>query len=196
MALRDAVRVIGGRWRGRKLRFEAAADLRPTPDRVRETLFNWLMPAVAGARCLDAFAGSGILGVEASSRGAGFVCSVEASHKRATSLATQLAGWGADPDQLQVVTGIMPTKLTELEGPWDVVFLDPPYQSELLPRTLSALVASDALSPEAWVYAEWDAKQSGLFIGDGQLASIWSAHWHLHRSLRASGVQACLLRRA
>ena len=79
----NQLRIIGGEWRGRKLRFPDVPNLRPTPDRVRETIFNWLMPVIHGARCLDLFAGSGALGLEALSRGASYTTFVD-SHKKAT----------------------------------------------------------------------------------------------------------------
>ncbi|HLY51656.1 MAG TPA: 16S rRNA (guanine(966)-N(2))-methyltransferase RsmD, partial [Steroidobacteraceae bacterium] len=89
------LRIIGGAWRGRKLRFPAAAHIRPTPDRVRETLFNWLGARVVGARCLDLFAGSGALGLEALSRGAAHVTFVEHDTAAARELRARLAEWGA-----------------------------------------------------------------------------------------------------
>ncbi|MBV8221698.1 MAG: 16S rRNA (guanine(966)-N(2))-methyltransferase RsmD, partial [Solirubrobacterales bacterium] len=91
------MRIIGGAWRGRKLRFAAEAGIRPTPDRVRETLFNWLGPAIAGARCLDLFAGSGALGLEALSRGAAHVTFVEQDATAARELRSRLDEWRA-PD--------------------------------------------------------------------------------------------------
>ena len=89
------LRIIGGEWRSRRLRFAAASDIRPTPDRVRETLFNWLAPRIAGARCLDLFAGSGALGLEALSRGAGAAVFVERERQVADDLRGLLAEWGA-----------------------------------------------------------------------------------------------------
>src|SRR5579863_7924066 len=91
------LRIIGGSWRGRKLRFPANAALRPTPDRVRETLFNWVGARAQGARCLDLFAGSGALGLEALSRGAAHATFVERELTAALDLRTRLAEWGA-PD--------------------------------------------------------------------------------------------------
>jgi hypothetical protein len=89
------LRIIGGMWRGRKLRFPPSPEIRPTPDRVRETLFNWLAPRLPGARCLDLFAGSGALGLESLSRGAGHVTFVERDPAAARELRARLAEWGA-----------------------------------------------------------------------------------------------------
>ena len=93
------LRIIGGAWRGRKLRFPASADIRPTPDRVRETLFNWLGPAVRGARCLDLFAGSGALGLEALSRGAAEAVDIERDTEAVAFLRRNVAALG-DSDRV------------------------------------------------------------------------------------------------
>src|SRR5271169_195087 len=93
---RNSVRIIGGGWRGRRVNFPDIPGLRPTPDRVRETLFNWLSPAIAGARCLDLFAGSGALGLEALSRGAARAVFVEKAAAPARELQQTLALWGGE----------------------------------------------------------------------------------------------------
>jgi 16S rRNA (guanine966-N2)-methyltransferase len=115
------LRIIGGTWRGRRLRFAASADIRPTPDRVRETLFNWLGGHVGGARCLDLFAGSGALGLEALSRGAAHVQFIERDARTARELGRLLAEWGAHNAAVRRCDALR--FLEEQGGPFDLVFL-------------------------------------------------------------------------
>jgi 16S rRNA (guanine966-N2)-methyltransferase len=126
------LRIIGGTWRGRKLRFPAAAAIRPTPDRVRETLFNWLQAAIPGAHCLDLFAGSGALGLEALSRGAAQVTFVDQDEAAAAALRARLTEWQAHG--AEVVRGDALRFLGRPAQACDVVFLDPPFAGELLER--------------------------------------------------------------
>jgi len=183
------LRVIGGEWRGRKIRFPAVDGLRPTPDRVRETLFNWLAPVIAGSRCLDLFAGSGALGLEALSRGAARVTFVERERNAARQLdetAVSLAPGRAVVHQADA--------LAWLKGPaepHDVVFVDPPYDSELLPPTLAALEERGWLQPDAFIYLEAPAK-----AGVPALPATWTVHrtgragavgYHLARRMAAGG---------
>ena len=126
------LRIIGGTWRGRTWRFPEG-DIRPTPDRVRETLFNWLTPGIAGARCLDLFAGSGALGLEALSRGAARVQFVEKSAGAARHLQQTLALWGgAQAAAAQIHVGDADAFLAAAPEAFDVVFLDPPFAAGLL----------------------------------------------------------------
>jgi 16S rRNA (guanine966-N2)-methyltransferase len=150
------LRIIGGAWRGRKLRFPAGTLIRPTPDRVRETLFNWLGTRVHGARCLDLFAGSGALGLEALSRGAAHVTFVEQDAAAARALAATLAAWGAA--SAEVERGDARRYLTRAPRLADVVFLDPPFASELLPEVAAALESRGWLAPGALVYVECAAR--------------------------------------
>jgi 16S rRNA (guanine966-N2)-methyltransferase len=150
----SAVRIIGGAWRSRVIRFPAASGLRPTPDFVRERLFNWLGQDLAGKRCLDLFAGSGALGFEALSRGAGEVVMVEASrvvHRRLAATADEL-GAGT---RLRLVLDDALHFLASPPHRFDVVFVDPPYSSGLAVKALERLPA--ALAPGAAVYVESDA---------------------------------------
>src|SRR6184192_669504 len=136
------VRIIGGTWRGRKVRFPASAAIRPTPDRVRETLFNWLGTRTPGARALDLFAGSGALGLEALSRGASHVTFVEQDEAAVRELRARLAEWQAGDacvmraDALRYLAGEA--------RPFDLVFLDPPFASELLGGAARVLEAKQA----------------------------------------------------
>lgn len=148
----NEVRIIGGKWRGRKLAFPDRPGLRPTLGRVRETLFNWLRTDVTGSRCLDLFAGSGALGFEAASRGAAAVTLVEPDRRAARALGENAARLGAD--QVTVVGDRAGRALRRLPGPWDIVFLDPPFEKNLLPAMLALIVTEGALAPGGVVYVE------------------------------------------
>jgi 16S rRNA (guanine966-N2)-methyltransferase len=149
-ASRNRVRIIGGRWRSRVIRFPPAGQLRPTPDRVRETLFNWLGQRLDGLACLDLFAGSGALGFEALSRGAARVVMVESDRSVAAALresAKLLEATGAE-----IVAGDAMAFLDRSADRFDVVFLDPPFASDLAVKALERL--APRLNPGARVYAE------------------------------------------
>lgn len=155
---KNTVRVIGGVWRRRLLRFPDALGLRPTPDRVRETLFNWLGQTLEGERCLDLFAGSGALGFEAASRGAAEVTLVDHAPAVIAALRDNLQALGPPPggrlevirdDALQFAARAKATGLT-----YDIIFVDPPYREHRWPDVRAQL---DALAaPGARVYAEAD----------------------------------------
>jgi len=147
-----SVRIVSGQWRGTRLPVADAAGLRPTPDRVRETLFNWLQGRLAGASVLDLFAGSGALGLEAVSRGAREAVLVERDPRLAESLRATVARLGAG-DRVEVACS---DALAWLRAPprraFDLVFLDPPFAAELWKPALAAL--DPWLAPDAWLYLE------------------------------------------
>ena len=147
-----SVRIIGGRWRGTRLPVADQDGLRPTPDRTRETLFNWLQPVLPGARALDLFAGSGALGFEALSRGAREALLVERDPRQCESLratAQRLAGGeAATVVQADAVAFLR----APLHGRFDVVFVDPPFAAGLWTQALAAL--PPWLSDDAWLYLE------------------------------------------
>ena len=155
------LRIIGGSWRGRKLRFPPSPEIRPTPDRVRETLFNWLGPRMSGARCLDLFAGSGALGLESLSRGASHVTFVERDAAAAHELNARLSEWGASGARVEQSDALR--FLTVAGGPsagrFDIVFLDPPFDSDLLTRAADLLEKGDLLAPGALIYVECAARE-------------------------------------
>ena len=151
------LRIIGGSWRGRRLRFPAVALIRPTPDRVRETLFNWLGARVVGARCLDLFAGSGALGLEALSRGAVHVTFVESATSAVHALEATLADWGARGAQVE--RGDALGFLAGPARPFDIVFLDPPFDSGLLAAAAALLERNAWLAARAYVYVECAARE-------------------------------------
>ena len=130
----NQVRIIGGDWRGRKLQFPSIEGLRPTPDRVRETLFNWLSPHIAGAHCLDLYAGSGALGFEALSRGARSCCFIDNSKQVQAALRSSVQALNCE-DRATVMLADSGSAIT-LHHSIDLVFLDPPFASHLLPCLL------------------------------------------------------------
>lgn len=155
---RNRVRIIGGEHRGRVLAFPDLPGLRPTADRVRETLFNWLAPLIEGARCLDLFAGSGALGFEAVSRGAREVVMIEAAPAAARQLQENAALLGA-ADRVGVVCADALRWLEEPGPPFDIVFLDPPFAADLSPEVMVRLSQAGRLSANARIYLEQDARR-------------------------------------
>jgi 16S rRNA (guanine966-N2)-methyltransferase len=150
---RNQLRIIGGRHRGRRLPFPDQPGLRPTADRVRETLFNWVAPLIAGARCLDVFAGSGALGFEAASRGAAEVVMIERAPAAARQLRANVQMLGAQEIQIHQADA-----LEWLARPgrthFDLVFLDPPFAEDLLAPAVERLERNHWLAPEARLYLE------------------------------------------
>lgn len=186
------LRIIGGSWRGRRLRFPAAALIRPTPDRVRETLFNWLGARVAGARCLDLFAGSGALGLEALSRGAAHVTFVERDAAAARELRATLAAWEAR--DARVERRDARAFLARGAQPFDVVFLDPPFASGLLAEAAALLEGNGWLGATALIYVECSAR-----AGVPPLPARWlplkakragEVGYHLYARGQAGGLEA------
>jgi 16S rRNA (guanine966-N2)-methyltransferase len=175
---RNSVRIIGGVWRGRRVEFPEVPGLRPTPDRVRETLFNWLQHVVAGARCLDLFAGSGALGLEALSRGAGGVVFVETAPAAAQTLRVQLQRLGGETRARVLDLGAARFLRTPGE-PFDIVFLDPPFGQNALTEYLPQLVAGNWVKPGGLVYLE-NERAAG--------APALPADWELLKSKSAGEV--------
>ena len=177
------VRIIGGSLRGSKLEVPHIAGLRPTPDRVRETLFNWLMPMIDGARCLDLFAGTGALGIEALSRGAAHVDFVESDAQLARMLRENLARL----KQTAAVHQSMASRFVEsTDACYDIVFLDPPFADDLWDRAMASLETSHRLAPAAWIYVESPANRT---VAPPE-------NWLLHREGQAGAVRFALYRRA
>jgi len=155
----NQLRIIGGEWRGRKLHFPDAPNLRPTPDRVRETVFNWLAPMIHGARCLDLFAGSGALGLEALSRGATFITFID-SHKKATQALHEHLDLLNTNDKAEVLQ-IDSVKFLKNESvQYDLVFLDPPYHLDFMQKVVPLLEGNNWLSDNAMLYLEIEKRQS------------------------------------
>jgi 16S rRNA (guanine966-N2)-methyltransferase len=189
--LRNQVRIGGGQWRGRKLDFPAITGVRPTPDRVRETLFNWLAPVTPGCRCLDLYAGSGALGFEAASRGAAEVVLVERDAHVAKSLREHQQRLEAT--QMQIVQADALQYLQGTPRPFDVVLIDPPFGQGLLEAALAALATfaqGGWLAPSAWIYLE---AERALTVAD--LSALLPEGFELYRSKVAGQVGYHLARR-
>lgn len=180
----NTLRIIGGDWRGRRIRFPGEGGIRPTPDRVRETLFNWLMDKVRGSRCLDLFAGSGALGLEALSRGAAHVTFVERDRENAARLRETAALLA--PGRATVVEADALAWLNGRAEPYDIVFLDPPFTAGVLTEAMQRLEARGALAPGACIYIEMPASP-----GLPELP----VSWKMHRTGRAGAVGYHLARR-
>ena len=178
------LRIIGGAWRGRRIHFPPVAAIRPTPDRVRETLFNWLQMDVAGSRCLDLYAGSGALGLEALSRGASQVVFVEVDSSAARHLSQTLHD--LECDRGAVVTADAKRYLDSHSEPFDIVFLDPPYADRALADICSRIEQGGWLRPGGLAYLE-DAASAGL--------PDLPPGWTLLKSKRAGAVGYHLARR-
>ena len=146
------IRIIGGQWRGRRLAVPDRPGLRPTGDRVRETLFNWLQPHIVGANCLDLFAGTGALGLEAASRGAARVVLVERDRALAEGIRTAQS-WPAG-ERVEMACDDVIAWLGRCMSSFDIVFLDPPFGAGLQARTLDLLLSRQLLEVGALVYVE------------------------------------------
>ncbi|MEP6389644.1 MAG: 16S rRNA (guanine(966)-N(2))-methyltransferase RsmD [Halioglobus sp.] len=175
------LRIIGGQWRGRKLQFTATDGLRPTTDRVRETLFNWLMSELPTARCLDLFAGSGALGLEALSRGAmhcDFVDSSAIAQREISNHLTTLAATDRGACHISSAAEFL-SQLDKNHAPYTVVFLDPPFGHELIAPAAATLEAQGLLEPGAYIYVECAVQE--------HLPELPKS-WNLHREKTAGGV--------
>ena len=178
-----SVRLIGGHWRGTRLPVPDVAGLRPTSDRVRETLFNWLQPMLPGARVLDLFAGSGALGLEAVSRGAASAVLVEADPGLAQALEAVVAKLqGGDRVQVRRMDAL--ACLDAGDDHFDLAFVDPPFAADLWPAVLARLPAR--MAADGWMYVESPAT----------LAPSPPADWRLHREGQTRDVRYALYRRA
>jgi 16S rRNA (guanine966-N2)-methyltransferase len=179
------IRIIGGRWKRTKLPVADKPGLRPTPDRVRETLFNWLGQDLTGLRCVDAFAGTGALGLEAASRGASHVVLIEQDPQLVDQLRALQAKLGAPEVRVERGNGL--SALASLApASADVIFLDPPFDAGLYEKALRSAAA--AISPEGLIYLEAPSAWDDAALAPFGLAGV--------RHLKAGAVHAHLLRRA
>jgi len=176
------IRIIGGTWRGRKLPVPSQEGLRPTGDRMRETLFNWLAPHLNGARCLDAFAGTGALGLEALSRGATFAQFVEFTSSAASQLKANLALLGCN--SASVIQGDFLTQRLNCD-PFDIIFIDPPFDMNAWDRSFETLTTRNLLSKHALIYAESPRGQTLSPPND----------WSIHKEKSSGQVTARLFQR-
>ena len=179
------VRIIGGLWKRTKLKVSDKPGLRPTPDRVRETLFNWLGQDLTGWRCIDAFAGTGVLGFEAASRGATNVVLVESDAALVAQLQKTKDQLAATAVQLQRGDGVACIRQAT-PASCDLIFLDPPFDAPILEIALNA--CTKAVAPTGWVYLEGPTKWTDELLTPMSLV--------VHKYLKAGAVHAHLLRLA
>jgi len=150
--LKNQLRIIGGKWRGRKLDFPNIEGLRPTPSRVRETLFNWLAPDIHNADCLDLFAGSGALGFEALSRGANKVIFIDSSKQIIDQLKNNCQLLNCDAAEIHQMDS--EEYLKQTHKTFAIVFLDPPFKQNLILKYCKLLTENNLLKPNAYIYIE------------------------------------------
>jgi 16S rRNA (guanine966-N2)-methyltransferase len=173
------IRIIAGKWRGRKLEVIDAPGLRPTPDRVRETLFNWIQQEIVGARCLDLFAGTGALGFEALSRDASEVIMVE-SDAKAVEYLKQHAELLKSENQMIQLADAMSWLKQGVKG-FDIIFLDPPFKQGYIEKCCAIIKQESLLNTNGLVYIE---SEKNLEIPDG---------WHIKKQKNAGQVQSLLI---
>ncbi len=182
---KNQLRIIGGEWRGRKLPFGTSEGLRPTPDRVRETLFNWLQPVIAGAHCIDLYSGSGALGFEAISRGAASATMLDNQNRVTRQL--QDNALTLKCSQAKIVNQ---SALDYLAHPashtYQVAFIDPPYQKGMAEPSCRLLEENNWLAPGAMIYLEVEKALSTLPV---------PGNWELLRSKKAGHLSFHLLQR-
>ncbi|WP_462401501.1 16S rRNA (guanine(966)-N(2))-methyltransferase RsmD [Pseudomonas sp. Marseille-QA0332] len=180
------LRIIAGEWRSRRLAVPQGDGLRPTPDRVRETVFNWLAPVIEGAMVLDAFAGSGAMVLEALSRGAKDAVALDTNAAAVDNLRNNLEVLRCPRGQI-----LQTDALRYLQGPvkqqFDVVFLDPPFHKDLLGSTCDLLERGQWLREHAWIYTESEAAPSSLPMPES---------WRLHREKKTGQVHYALWQKA
>ena len=178
----SSIRIIGGEWRSRKLTVPDAPGLRPTPDRVRETLFNWLAPTVQGARVLDAFTGSGALFLEALSRGASTGVAIDANLDAVNNLRRNLALLQGDDAEVLRADSLHYLSNKAEQG-FDIVLLDPPFHQDLLLSACQLLEDNNWLNKGAWIYTESEQAPSSLGV---------PSTWRLHREKHTGQVHYAL----
>ncbi len=175
------LRIIGGNWRGRKITFPEHDGIRPTGDRVRETLFNWLMHDIRGSDCLDLFAGSGVLSIEALSRGANHVTLIENNDSASAGISQNLSLLDADPNTFNNIRTDAIDWLGRCDTGFDLVFIDPPFASDLLPAVLNHL--ANRQIARKFIYVETPEKLETSDLPD---------QWSLYRQKRTGSVHYSL----
>ncbi len=179
MAAPGKIRLIAGKWRGRKLDVIDSPGLRPTPDRIRETLFNWLQQQIVGARCLDLFAGTGALAFEALSRGATEVVMVESNPNIIESLNQHAETLGSEGHIIQLADAIGWMK-QGIKG-FDIIFLDPPFGQGYIEQCCTIISEQSLLNARGLVYIE---SEKSLSLPDG---------WEIRKQTKAGNVQSALI---
>ena len=179
------LRIIGGDWRSRKLTFPSVGGVRPTPARTRETLFNWLSFHLPGSRCLDLFAGSGALGLEALSRGAGSAVFVDHTKDLAQALRSNLRLLKSDSGEV-ICQSVDAFLVHPPSQAFDILFMDPPFRQGWLATLLPMIESNNWVKPGGWIYVEHES----------ELPSPEApASWALHRQKTAGQVTYCLFKK-
>ncbi|OCG21939.1 MULTISPECIES: 16S rRNA (guanine(966)-N(2))-methyltransferase RsmD [unclassified Gilliamella] len=181
--MNGSIRIIGGKWRGRKLSVLNKQGLRPTTDRIKETLYNWLMPVIHDSDCLDCFSGSGSLGFEAASRGAQSVTLLEKDKQVAQLLNKNKQLIASDTIDIYHTDTLHWLNKPAIKQ-FDIVFIDPPFHQALVAKTVSELENNNWLKPSAYIYIETEI--------DHELTTYIPTHWHLHREKTAGQVHSYL----
>ncbi|HEV2613495.1 MAG TPA: 16S rRNA (guanine(966)-N(2))-methyltransferase RsmD [Gammaproteobacteria bacterium] len=176
------LRIIGGIWRSRKIQIPGLTEIRPTPDRVRETLFNWLSPVISGAYCLDLFAGSGALSFEALSRGAKHVVMVDKSPIVIESLRNTAQKLGAE--NITLYQGHAPENIILPKEPFDIIFLDPPFHQNLIGPSCNWLLQQGLVHAKSYVYIETEKEQETIAI---------PANWHILKEGKTKNIKYFLV---
>lgn len=184
MANNNKLRIIAGQWRSRRLPFADFAGVRPTADRIRETVFNWLQNHIAGARCLDLFAGSGALGFEALSRGAAEIVLVDEDLRVIQQLQKNCEELQAE--HVEIVWQDSSDYLTTTAEPFDIVFLDPPFRDNVLGNYCQRLETQGWLKPLAWIYLECSRQYDW---------PVFPENWQLTHSKQSGQVRYGLAKR-
>lgn len=180
--LPGTVRIIGGKWRGRKLKVIPHSPLRPTSSRTRETLFNWLTPSIVNANCLDLYAGTGALGLEALSRGAAQVIFVESNRQCYTQLTAVIKQLDtASKAATYNMDALKYLQSGKQQKPFDIIFLDPPYDNTLLLTTLEILATSNLITADSLIFIESNKE-------------IELNNWQVLKSKQAASVYFSLLK--
>ena len=182
----NRLRIIGGKWRGRKLDFPDVEGLRPTPDRIRETLFNWLQKYIQGARCLDLFSGSGALGIEALSRGAGYILLIDNNKEVVSQLRNHLETLQATEGEIRQGDALQILTSSPDGPPFDIVFLDPPFGKGQITPCVESLESNGWLTENARVYIEAESSLQDLNLPD---------NWDILRQQKAGQVTCFLAAR-
>lgn len=177
--LTNTVRIIGGKWRGKKLSFPAVEGLRPSPDRIRETVFNWIQFELTGARVLDLFAGSGVFGFEALSRGASYALFVEKDIAAVKQLKAHCQMMRIENAYIEQSDAVQFLRNKPLQSPFDIVFLDPPYGKHLLEPCINELEQRQWLADQAFIYLEAES---------GYSLPALPAGWRLYRGKQSGQV--------
>jgi 16S rRNA (guanine966-N2)-methyltransferase len=180
------VRIISGRFRGRKLSVLDIQGLRPTTDKNREMLFSWLMSYTVDARCLDVFAGSGGLGFEALSRYAKSCTFIELDKQAAKNVANNIQLLGLSVEQANIIQGNSLDKLNILDKSYELIFLDPPFNQNLLPQTIASIIEKSLLAIDGVIYIECEGQGAGYSVPE---------NWQLIKEKRSAQILARVYQR-